>query len=95
MDILQKKRIPAGSSLDNQPLVDDPQLNQRKFFIETEHPEVGRRQGTSLPWKTSRFSAPNIKYAPLLGEHNHYVFHDLLGLDEKEIATLENEKVIY
>jgi crotonobetainyl-CoA:carnitine CoA-transferase CaiB-like acyl-CoA transferase len=33
--------------------------------------------------------------APLLGEHNNYVFGELLGLSEEEIETLVEKKVIY
>jgi len=33
--------------------------------------------------------------APLLGEHNNYVFGELLGLSEDEIAELVQEKVIF
>jgi crotonobetainyl-CoA:carnitine CoA-transferase CaiB-like acyl-CoA transferase len=33
--------------------------------------------------------------SPLLGEHNSYVFKELLGMSDEEIARLEAEKVIY
>ena len=32
--------------------------------------------------------------APCLGEHNQYVFGDLLGLSQEEIAQLEEEGII-
>jgi hypothetical protein len=31
----------------------------------------------------------------LLGQHNAYVFHDLLGISKEEIKKLEEEKVFY
>ena len=44
------------------------------------------------------FSAiPERRYepAPLLGQHNDKVFHDLLGLSHDDINRLIDEKVIY
>ena len=37
---------------------------------------------------------PALKRPPLLGEHNDYVFGELLGLDEAEIARLKKSGVI-
>jgi crotonobetainyl-CoA:carnitine CoA-transferase CaiB-like acyl-CoA transferase len=31
----------------------------------------------------------------MLGEHNSYIYRELLGLSEEEIARLTEEKVIY
>jgi crotonobetainyl-CoA:carnitine CoA-transferase CaiB-like acyl-CoA transferase len=45
------------------------------------------------PWK-SALTAKNPP-APLLGEHNDYVFKTLLGLSDSEIAKLSDDKVIY
>jgi crotonobetainyl-CoA:carnitine CoA-transferase CaiB-like acyl-CoA transferase len=39
--------------------------------------------------------AGNYHYAPLLGEHNEYVFGELLGLSADEIKQLREEKVFY
>jgi crotonobetainyl-CoA:carnitine CoA-transferase CaiB-like acyl-CoA transferase len=33
--------------------------------------------------------------APLMGEHTHEIARELLGLNDKEIAALEDEKVLY
>ena len=34
-------------------------------------------------------------HAPLVGEHNDYVFGELLGMPQDEIDGLKEEKVIY
>jgi len=31
----------------------------------------------------------------MMGEHTHEIARDLLGLTDKEIAALEDEKVLY
>jgi len=38
---------------------------------------------------------PNFKHAPLLGQDNYYVFHDLLGMADEEFARLVDERIIY
>jgi benzylsuccinate CoA-transferase BbsE subunit len=76
-------------------LFDDEQLNARGFFVEVEHPELGRRfrypgapalmHGT--PWRAYR-------RPPLVGEHTYQILHDELGLDAAELAVLAAEGVI-
>ncbi|MBI4640748.1 MAG: hypothetical protein HY731_08645, partial [Candidatus Tectomicrobia bacterium] len=45
-------------------------------------------------WKLSK-TPVNIRIpANCLGEHNHYVLHELLGLSQAEITKLEEEQII-
>ncbi len=92
-EILQSAGVPAGPSLSIEEMVNDPQLNQRGFFVAPEHPEVGKRMLPGMPWK-SNTCEPVFKPAPLLGQDNYYVFHDLLGLSDEEIAELVIEGVV-
>jgi benzylsuccinate CoA-transferase BbsF subunit len=95
MEILQKAGVAAGASLSVQGVAEDKHLKERKFFIETEHPIMGRLPYASLPWRLSNTPKGNYHYSPLLGEHNEYVFGELLGLSGEEINQLIEEKVIY
>jgi benzylsuccinate CoA-transferase BbsF subunit len=95
MEILQKAGVAAGASLNVKDLVNDPQLKARRFFVEMEHPVIGNITLAGLPWKAGGKQKGNYSYPPLLGEHNDYVFGNLLGLTKEEIARLEEEKVIY
>ena len=90
---LQEKGIAAGPSHRIDELFIDPHLKDRKFFVDPEHPEVGKRPLPGLPWKTSGIS-PHIEHAPLLGEHNEYVFCELLGLSLEEFAELVGDSII-
>lgn len=94
MEILQKVGVAAGPSLNIEELTEDPHLNDRGFFVAPEHPEVGKRIHEGLPWKMSG-SRPVFKPAPLLGEHNYQIFHDLLGMSDEMFAQLVDEGVIY
>ena len=92
-EILQKAGVPSGPSLSIKELVEDPHLNERGYFVAPEHPEVGERILEGMPWKSS-ISQPVFRHAPLLGQDNYYVFHDLLGMSDEEVARLVDQEVI-
>ena len=72
----------------------DPQLRERGIFFELDHPVIGEARFEGTPIKFSRTQQHTWRSAPLLGEDNHYVFGDVLGLSEDEISELESEGVI-
>ena len=93
MEILQRAGVAAGPSLDIEELVNDPHLRERGFFIEIDQPEM-TKTWPILPWKQTDTLKGDYYHAPLLGEHNDYVFGQLLGMPQDEIAHLVEEKVI-
>jgi len=95
MELLQKAGVAAGVSLNVKDLVSDPQLKARKYFVDIEHPVIGRMTLAGLPWMPGGRRQGNYSHPPLLGEHNDDVFGGLLGLSSVEIARLKEAKVIY
>jgi len=95
MEILQRAGVMAGSSLKAEEVVQDSQLNEREFFIDIEHPEMGTVRLARLPWKLSDSPQGNYDHAPSLGEHNDYVFKELLNMSDEKIAQLQEEQVIF
>ena len=91
--ILQGVGVPAGPSLSIEGLVNDPHLNARGFFVAPEHPVTGARLLEGMPWKSSA-TQPDFRHAPLLGQDNYYVFHDLLGMSDDKFARLVGEGII-
>jgi crotonobetainyl-CoA:carnitine CoA-transferase CaiB-like acyl-CoA transferase len=92
---LQGAGVAAFPSLSSKDLVEDPHLNQRGFFARLEHPEVGVRTHTGIPWILT--NAPNgvRAPAPLLGQDTDQVMRDVLGYADEEIARLKEQKVLY
>jgi len=92
--LAQAAGVPAGPVHNVEELTNDPHLKARDQFKEITHPEVGTTLAPGLPINLS--AVPNLRYesAPLIGEHNQYVFSDLLGLDNNEIGSLIEEGVI-
>lgn len=95
MDILQKVGVAAMPSFSAAELFNDPHFKERRLTAEVEHPRMGKQIVIGAPWQISD-SPPSVRRAsPLLGEHNEYVFGELLGMSRQEIARLEEEKVLY
>jgi crotonobetainyl-CoA:carnitine CoA-transferase CaiB-like acyl-CoA transferase len=48
----------------------------------------------ATPWLLSATPAAMVRPTPKLGEHNDYVYRELLGLDEETVARLVDEGVL-
>ncbi len=80
------------TSLDQ--LMASPQLEERHFFIEVEHPEGKKYKFPGVPCKLSRSPWRVGSHMAARGEHNIEVYHGELGLAEPAIAALIKEGVI-
>jgi len=92
--LLQEAGVPAGALLNAREIFYDPHLNDRGYFEKVTHPEAGDMTLVGMAWKLSKTPGSIRKPAPMLGEHNHYVLGELLGISNEEIEELEKERVI-
>ena len=92
--ILQKVGVPAGVVQNAKDLVNDPQLVEREFFVHLKHPTLGDTISDRSPIRFGRSYDKDWKASPLLGEHNEYVFMNLLGLSEREFLAYVDKGVI-
>jgi crotonobetainyl-CoA:carnitine CoA-transferase CaiB-like acyl-CoA transferase len=91
----QELGLPWGAIRSMDEIVDDQHLQDRGFFVEVSHPELGRSflyPGPAAiynesPWRISR-------RAPLIGEHNVEIFCGELGLSRAELTILAEAGVI-
>lgn len=95
MEILQGAGVAAMPSFSNVELVSDPHFKARDQAIELEHPVIGKVIMLRPPWKLSATPARVHSPGPLLGQHNSYVFGELLGMSGGEIQSLIQEQVIH
>jgi benzylsuccinate CoA-transferase BbsF subunit len=95
MDILQKAGVAATPCLDLMERFSDPHYAERGTHLQVEHPATGIDIIAGIPFKLSGTPGEVRRPAPMLGQHNNYVFRELLGRTESEIAQLVEEKVIY
>ena len=76
-------------------ILNSPQLAERSYFTDMEHPETGRKyKSPGAPVKMSRSPWRAGGKVPEAGEHNLEIYHGLLGLSEREIKTLIKTGVI-
>lgn len=95
MRILQEAGVPAGPSLDIGRVYNDPQLRQGAYLAPVTTSDGKQRDLPVLPWRFEDGTDPRVTAAPELGQHNQYVFQELLGLSEPEIARLVEQQIIY
>jgi crotonobetainyl-CoA:carnitine CoA-transferase CaiB-like acyl-CoA transferase len=76
-------------------VVNNPQLNQRGFFVDVTDPESGKiYKFPGAPFRMSETPWQVNFRIPEAGEFNNEVFQNRLGLSDKEITELEKEGVI-
>ena len=93
MRLIGSAGIPAGAVLDTKELADDKTFYDRGVLQVMDHPTV---KGYAMPtWPVRHDGAPpTVKASPLLGEHSGEVLGSWLGMSEREIEGLAQEKVI-
>ena len=95
MKLLQEAGVPAGPSLDISRVYEEPQLREGGYIAGMQTGDGELRDMPGLPWRFEDGQEPYLATAPTLGQHNEYVYRELLGLSEAEVARLIGEQVIY
>ena len=84
--------IPCAPVLSMKEISLDPSLRQSGSVVEVEQPLRGKYLTVGCPMKFSAFT-PDIKAAPLLGEHTAAVLQEL-GYSDDEIAAMKQNHAI-
>ena len=93
MHQLQRFGVPGGAVLTTPELLADPHLRSRGAWVQHTHPDAGTWEMEAPPWKLSNTPGHIRLPAPGFGQHNSYVFRDVLGLNEDEVAKLYEAEV--
>jgi benzylsuccinate CoA-transferase BbsF subunit len=94
MHRLQGLGVPAGVVMDGRDIFEDPHLTARGFHVAQERETVGLKHYLAEPFRLASATLPEPRRAPYLGEFNHAILGDVLGLGDDEIAELERDNVI-
>ncbi len=92
--LLQQWGVTAGAALNPRELFHDPQLQRRGFWERVEDYSAGIQEYYGMPAHLSLTPLRTRRASPKLGQHNREIFRTLLGLEDAEIARLEDEGVI-
>ncbi|HET8945013.1 MAG TPA: CoA transferase, partial [Dehalococcoidia bacterium] len=90
-EALQAAGVPASPVLTVPDVFADDHLRSRGFFEPVSHAVAGQWEMEGTPWRMSETPGHVRVPPPAFGEHNHYVFRELLGLSVEEVAALYAE----
>ena len=93
---LQAAGIAAHASWTTPQIAADPHLRERRAIIDVAEPDGTIRAAVGVPMRLSKGADIGIdRGTPLLGEHEDYVYGELLGMGRAERLQLEGAEVIF
>lgn len=93
-EVLQMANVAAYPSVDAIDMVNSSHVGARDFFVELEHPEVGKRRHMGIPWKMSMTPCEVQRAAPCLGQDTDAVLSEIAGLSRDEIEALRQRDIL-
>ena len=91
---LQQAEVAAGAVYTAADLYADPHLQARGFWEPIDEPDAGPHHFPGRPGRLSKTPLGTRLPSPTLGQHNEYVFRELLGMSEAEYAGIEASGLI-
>ena len=91
---LQQAGVAAFPAMSNKDLATNEHLKDRGFLVQMEHPMVGRRIHTGIPWTMSETPCEIRHAAPLRGADTDSVLKQLLGYSPDQIGKLRDAGVL-
>jgi crotonobetainyl-CoA:carnitine CoA-transferase CaiB-like acyl-CoA transferase len=91
---MERANVPCGpiNTLDR--VFNDPQVKHRGLHVKLPHARYGTVPSVANPIRLSETPIRYDKAPPELGEHNHAVLRDLLGLDEAQTQALQAQGIV-
>ena len=91
VDLLLANSVPSAPIYNVEQIVNDPHIaGAREMFVDMLNPQGHPMQVVACPIKFSETKATVRTTAPNLGEHTNLVLKQLAGLNEEQIARLNN-----
>jgi len=94
MELCQKEGVAAGPTLNDLEIAVDPHMQTRGYYQKLNQAETGEHLYPGPLWRTSEGINPLRTPPPLLGEHNEYVYKELLGVTDEEYSVLQEQEHI-
>jgi len=93
MERAQAEGLPVGAINTMKDVATDPHLAARGFFVELDHPAMGRQRYPGVPFRMSD-TPGELRRAPLLGEHTASILGERLGYRAEDVIRLRQRGVI-
>jgi benzylsuccinate CoA-transferase BbsF subunit len=86
--------VPAAPVNSSRDVLGDAALVERGYWQRVEHPVIGPMAVAGPPFRFDGRDRPDLRPAPLLGQHTHEVAREVLGLDDATIDSLIADGVL-
>ena len=93
-ETLQEAGVAATRVMNIEDQFVSPRFQELGLLAEVEHPKVGMEWLPGIPWRLSDTPGDVRRHAPLLGQHNAYVFQELMGYSSEAYKELEEGGVL-
>ncbi len=93
-EMMDREHVANSPILNIQQVVNDPHLKERGYFVEIEHPIIGKAKIPGIPFQFSETPGAVERPSPLLGEHNELILRKYLGISKEETKSLKDEGAI-
>lgn len=96
LEVLRQRdtAVPSGLIYRAPDMLQDEHFQAREAIVSTPHPIFGRLQMQNVAPKLSATPGRVRTPAPEMGQHNHEVYRDLLGLSAEHLAALRARRVV-
>lgn len=89
MRLLQGAGVACAPVLESSRMFDDPHLRARGFFRTQTQQDAGTHEYVGPLWQFEKTPVEFLQPPVMFGEHNDYVYRELLGLSEAEYDALK------
>jgi len=90
----QEWRVPAAMIYSTEQMLKSPQHQARNYFVEVEHPTLGKITHPGAPFKMAVTPWQIKSPAPRIGEHNEDIYCTILGYNKSDLVRLRQAGII-
>ncbi|HJO60331.1 MAG TPA: CoA transferase [SAR202 cluster bacterium] len=95
MDIFQNHGIPSGPSLNISEAYSDPHNTHSGYLAPQIYPDGATRLMPGMPWKTEESEPVHVIPAPQIGDSNHRIYMELMGMSSDAYQECIRNQIIY
>jgi benzylsuccinate CoA-transferase BbsF subunit len=93
-ELLQRAGVAAIPTFTNKDVIDDRHMRERGFLVDLDHPEVGPRTYSGVPWTMSATPCKLRRASPCLGQDTDEVLRRMLGYTTEQLNELRRSEII-
>ncbi len=92
--LMNEHGVPCGLIYKAEDMIADPHFEAREAIVEVDHPDFGKIKMQNVAPRLSETPGAVRHVGPALGEHNDYVYGEVLGLSAEKRSALRDAGII-